>query len=84
MGIYLGTITPDNWRVFNALKVKDEQQDFVLSNVAIPARAFAYREYNSCVYAINNEDKPIGVLMQLDYKKNDKLSCVLDDFMIAE
>lgn len=84
MSVYFSTITPENWRVFNALKVKDEQKNFVASNVATLARAFAYRDYNSCVHAIYNGDEPIGILMQYDYKENDKLSCVLNEFMIAE
>lgn len=84
MGVYFSTITPKNWRVFNALKVKDEQKNYVASNVTILARAFAYRDYNSRVHAIYNMDEPIGILMQHDYKRNDKLSCLLDQFMIGE
>jgi len=84
MSVYFSTITPENWRVLNALKVKNEQKNYVASNVAILARAFAYRDYNSRVHAIYNTDKPIGILMQHDYKRNAKLSCLLDQFMIAE
>lgn len=68
MKIHFGIITPDNWRVFNALKVNEEQKKFVASNVTILARAFAFRNYNSCVYVIYNEDLPIGMLMQRDYE----------------
>lgn len=84
MNINLDVITPENWRSFNMLRVKDEQQNFVPSNSTILARAFAYREYNSKVYAIYNDNKPIGILMQYDYKKDDKILCILNEFMIAE
>lgn len=84
MSIYFSNITPENCRIFNSLKVKDEQKDFVASNVAILAKAFTYRDYNSRVHAIYNDAEPIGMLMQHDYKTDDKLSCLLDQFMIAE
>lgn len=84
MSIRFDTITPDNWRIFTNLQVKEDQKKFVLSNEGILARAFAFREYNSQVHAIYNEDKAIGMLMQYDYKVNEKLSCVLNEFMIAK
>ena len=52
MKVRFDIITPDNWRVFNAMKVKKEQAGFVASNLTILARAFAFRDYNSHVYAI--------------------------------
>lgn len=84
MSVYFSTITPENWRIFNVLKVKDEQKNYVASNMAILARAFAYRDYSSRVHAIYNGEEPIGILMQHDYKRNDKLSYLLHQFMIAE
>lgn len=83
MNIHFGNINPDNWSDFNALKVKKEQEKFVPSNVTILARAFAFRDYNSRVYAIYNSDLPIGMLMQHDLN-DDGLVCVLNEFMIAE
>lgn len=84
MSIYFGTITPDNWRIFNRLKVKEEQKSFVPSNVGIMARAFAYRDDNSKVHGIYAEDEHVGLLMQNDYMKGDKLSCILTEFMVDE
>lgn len=84
MKIRFAYITPDNWRTFNALKVKKGQESFVAENVVILARAFAYRDYNSRVYAIYDEDLPIGLLMQRDYEENNKIQCILDQFMIGE
>lgn len=81
MNIRFENITPDNWRIFNRLKVKKEQEKFVASNVTILARAFAFRDYDSRVYAIYNGDTPIGLLMQREYEEN-KLFCYLDQFMI--
>lgn len=66
MSIQFSNITPDNWRIFKALKVKEEQREFVASNVTILARAFAFRDYNSRVYGIYKGEVPIGMLMQQD------------------
>lgn len=84
MDINFVNITPDNWRLFNALRVKEEQKSFVATNVGILAKAFAYREYNSRVYGICYGDKPIGLLMQRDYEKSPKKFCILEQFMIDE
>lgn len=84
MNIHLETITPDNWRIFKALKVKKEQERFVAENIGILAKAYVYRDYNSKVYGIYDGDLPIGMIMQRDYKENGKLMCELDQFMIAE
>ena len=56
MAVYFSSINPDNWRIFNKLRVKEEQENFA-SNNTILARAFAYREYNSKVHAIYNDDE---------------------------
>lgn len=82
INIHFSPVTPDNWRIFKELKVKREQGKFVASNVTILARAFAFRNFNSCVYAIYNKDVPVGMLMQRDYEDSDKKICVLDQFMI--
>lgn len=84
MYIHFDIITPDNWRTFNKLKVKEDQKEFVASNLTILARAYAFRDSNSQVYAIYNEDIPIGLLMQREYEEDNQLFCVLDQFMIAE
>ena len=83
MNLHFELITPENWRIFNALKVKKEQEQWVASNVSILARAYAYREHNSVVYGIYNCETPIGIIMQRDYLESGKTYCVLDKFMIA-
>ena len=80
--IHFEEITPDNWRKINALEVKEEQKHFVASNVAILARAFAYRKDNSKVFVIYNNVNPIGLIMQSDIKDGNDLICILDQFMI--
>ena len=62
--------------------MKEEQKHFVASNVAILARAFAYRKDNSKVFAIYNNINPIGLIMQRDFKDENNLICILDQFMI--
>lgn len=83
MTIHFSNITPDNWRTFKSLEVKEEQKEFVASNVTILARAFAFRDYNSRVYGIYKDELPIGMLMQQDLA-DDRRVCVLDQLMIAK
>lgn len=84
MTIRFCDVTPDNWRILNALKVKEEQKGFVASSITILARAYAFREFGSRVYGVYDGNVPIGVLMQREHKDGDKLQCILDQFMIAE
>lgn len=82
MKIYFKEVTPDNWRKINALEVQEHQKHFVASNVAILARAFAFRKENSKVHVIYDDTTPIGLIMQRDYIDEGNLVCVLDQFMI--
>jgi len=82
MKINLTDLTPDNWREVNSLKVKTDQEKYVANNIAILARAFAYRLDNSQVHVICADDAPIGLIMQRDYKFENKLICILDQVMI--
>lgn len=63
MSLSLKEITPDNWRIINSLKVREEQKRFVASNMAILAKAFAYRKDNSRVYGIYIIEDPIGIII---------------------
>ncbi|WIV12747.1 GNAT family N-acetyltransferase [Proteiniborus sp. MB09-C3] len=82
MEIYFNEVTPDNWRKINSLEVREDQKSFVASNVAILARAYAYRKDNSKVSVIYSNTNPIGLIMQRDFKEEDKHICILDQFMI--
>lgn len=84
MQVRFENINQDNWRIFNALKVSTDQEKYIAPNVSILARAYAYRNDSSKVYAIYNETQPIGLLMQRDYNEDGRLVCILDQFMIAE
>lgn len=75
-------ITPHNWRKINSLEVGENQKEFVASNTAILARAFAYRRHNSRVHVVYRGDNPIGLIMEREYiYKGDRI-CILDQFMI--
>lgn len=82
MDLKFKEVTPDNWRRINSLEVRDEQKEFVASNVAILAKAFAYNMYNSRGYVLYSEDNPIGLIMQRDFFYNEDIICILDQFMI--
>lgn len=82
MKIHFSEVTPDNWRKVNSLEVHEHQKHFVASNVTILARAFAFRNENSKVHVIYDDEVPIGLIMQREYIKEDKLICILDQFMI--
>lgn len=82
MELKLTDLTPDNWRAINALKVKPEQQKYVAENITILARAFAYRLDNSEVHVVCVGDISIGVIMQRDWFNENRLICILDQFMI--
>lgn len=82
MDLEFKEVTPNNWRRINSLEVKDEQKEFVASNIAILAKAFAYNMYNSRVYVLYSEDNPIGLTMQRDFYHNEDIICILDQFMI--
>ena len=82
MSIEFKEITSQNWIKLYSLEVKQVQKNFVASNVAILAKAFAYRRDSSKVYGLYNEDIPIGLIMQRDFYKNDEAICILDQIMI--
>lgn len=61
MKITLRKIDEDNWRECIALKVKDDQERFVGSNVNGLALAYAHKEMNPL--AIYNDEIMVGFLM---------------------
>jgi diamine N-acetyltransferase len=82
MEIYFDEVTPYNWKKVNSLQVKAEQKHFVASNVAILAKAFAYRKDKTKIAVIYYQKQPIGLIMQRDFKEYENLICILDQFMI--
>lgn len=65
--LHLETITPDNWRI--SLEVNEHQKSYVSKSSEILARAYAYRNYNSKVFIIYNDNIPIGMAMYYDLLK---------------
>ena len=78
--IRLLPVTPENWRALNALSVREDQKTFVAANLAILARAYAFREYRARALAICEGEKPVGLLMLRD--GDDPPCYVLDQFMV--
>lgn len=81
MTIKLREVTPDNWRRVNVLRVSEEQQKTVASNVGILARTYAYRKDNANAYIIYKNEEMVGLLMYRDWK-GPPACYVLDQFMI--
>ena len=83
MNIELREVTPENWRQVNSLKVREDQQKCVASNVGILARTYAYRNEGANAYIIYNDEEMVGLLMYRDWGQPPKCY-VLDQFMIDE
>lgn len=82
MSLEFKEITSHNWRRVNSLEVKQDQKQLVASNVAILAKAFAYRVNNSKAYALYIGENPIRLIMQRDFLNNGNIICILDQVMI--
>ncbi len=81
--VELEEITGRNYRQCCSLKVSEKQINnrSVASNVAILARAYAYRKQGGCAYAISNAQEMVGLLMYRNL--DDPPACyILDQFMI--
>lgn len=59
--IHLEDINEDNWRL--GLSVAESQKEFVADDMAILARAYAYRNAGSRALNICNEDGEVGMVM---------------------
>lgn len=57
-------ITPDNWRL--DLKVAESQKAYVANSVVLLARAYAYRNQNSCAFIIYHDETPVGMGLYYD------------------
>lgn len=81
--VHLEEITTRNYRQCCSLQISEEQKNnrSVASNVAILARAYAYRQQGGCALAIYNDSEMVGLLM---YRHLDEApACyILDQFMI--
>lgn len=80
--VCLKSINSKNYRESCRLKITDKQREnhSVAPNVAILARAYAYRNEGSQAYAIYFEDYMIGLVLW----RNRATCYILDQFMISE
>ncbi|WP_352420671.1 GNAT family N-acetyltransferase [Proteiniborus sp.] len=83
--VHLEEVNWQNYRQCCALKVSEKQKEnrSVAPNVAILARAYAYRNEGSCTYIIYNDDEMVGILMYRNYDEPPKCY-ILDQFMVDE
>ena len=83
--LHLKTIDWKNYRQACSLKISEKQRlnHSVAPNVAILARAYAYRNNGSHAYCIYKDEEMIGLLMYRDWGQPPK-AYVLDQFMIDE
>lgn len=80
--VYLEEVNSKNYRKCCSLKISEKQIEnrCVAPNVAILARAYAYKNEGSRAYAIYTEENMVGLVMW----RNRKESYILDQFMIDE
>lgn len=69
---YLIDIDESNWARLINLKISEDQKAYVASPIGILARAYVYRNYNSRVFGIKNEEDIIGMLMVRDINEEPK------------
>lgn len=81
--INLVEVNGDNYRAACKLKVAESQKNYVVPNIAILGRAYAYRNNGAKVYLICNDEVMVG--MAFYRQKGSPYSCyILDQFMIDE
>lgn len=79
--VLLIDVDEDNWTKLAALKLSQEQLKYVSNPIGILARAYVYRNHNARVFAIQKEEKIIGILMIRDI--NEEPICYeLQQFLI--
>lgn len=81
--IRLTEITEDNWLKAADLSVSDEQKGFVAPAIGIIARGYVYRDCNSKVFAIKDDDTVVGLALVREFA-DEPLGYDLQQFMIDE
>ena len=81
--IKLSEITEDNWLKAASLSVKDAQKDFVAPAVGILARGYVYRNCNSKVFVIENDEGAVGLALVREFD-DEPLGYDLQQFMIDQ
>lgn len=78
MTVQLVTVDPGNWRT--GLSIREDQQGHVAPASGILARAWAYRDFGSRMYIIQQDDTPVGMALYHDWPEDE--SYVLSQFFI--
>lgn len=79
--VFLTHVDENNWIKLISLKLSEEQLKYVANPLGILARAYVYRNYNARVFAVQKEEKIIGMLMVRDI--NEEPRCYeLQQFLI--
>jgi len=79
----LTDVTEDNWFDVASLSVDDAQKGFVAPAVGILARGYVYRDCNSRVFVMENDDTIVGVALVREFT-DEPLGYDLQQFMIDQ
>ena len=79
----LTDVTEDNWFDVASLSVDDTQKRFVAPPVGILARGYVYRNCNSRVFVMENDDTIVGVALVREFT-DEPLGYDLQQFMIDQ
>lgn len=67
--ITLQPIDEYNFKAAEALKIRPEQEGFVVPAADILARAYAYRRYRSACFGIYAETRMVGLILRMDVEE---------------
>ncbi len=81
--IRLTEITEDNWLEAAELSVREDQRGFVAPAIGIIARGYVYRDHNSKVFVIKDDDTAVGLALVREFT-DEPLGYDLQQFMIDE
>ncbi len=74
-------VNEDNWMAFAALRVREEQKDYLDSAVGILARGYVYRANRARVIGLTEGESPVGLALVKDL--DEEPACYdLQQFMI--
>ena len=88
MSIELQPVTSDNWRALIKLQVREDQREFVASNVYSIAEAqFGYEEeghWKFYPFGVYSNDEPVGFLMYCINYKHSRFQAFIMRLMVDE
>lgn len=81
--IKFSEVSDENWLEVASLSVKDSQKGFVAPAIGILARGYVYRNCNSKVFVIENDEVIVGVALVREFD-DEPLGYDLQQFMIDQ